>query len=298
MFYNQENRFGIFDSQQSQIWYYQYYISLKLAVPFDDFYENVPHDLGAENKQKLLQLTPTQIVNKYRPKIMWVKRLSGQRRMGNLEDVIRYFEIKGFDIIECCDWTLIHESLKNATVDDRNVILRDYISQFHEVDILIGLHGAGLTNVLYMKPGSILIELKVPYGFAWASFANIASQMGLSYYTADVRRYCEPLCNFPKGYIKQLIVEIKERYKMELIYGRDKTYQFEIKKKFCTLEAPTRSDEQILTTFEKSRCYHSQMNKEQNNQWFQLFDHSDYTQFVYQTGAGYGTWPDPDNKIM
>ena len=162
----------------------------------------------------------------------------------------------------------------------------------------MGLHGAGLTNVLYMKPGSILIELKVPYGFAWASFANIASQMGMAYYTADVRRYCEPLCNFPKQYIKRLIDDIKERYKMEIIYGKDKTNKFEQDEEFCTLDPPKRSDTEILTPFDASRCYHSQMNKKGGKEWFQLFDHSDWTDFEYRTGTGYGTWPDPDNKIM
>ena len=297
LFYNQQGRFGIYQSQQSQIWYYQYYIFIKLGVKFDNFYENVAISISKIQKEKLLQLTPTQIVTKYRPKVMWITRLTGQRRMGNLKDVLRYFQIKGFDIIECCDWSLIHKSLKND--DKKMIILRDYIQKFQDIDILIGLHGAGLTNVLYMKPGSILIELKVPYGFAWASFANIASQMGIAYYTADVRRYCQPLCNFKKKYIKTLIDEIKQRYKMEIIYGKDKTKLFENNKQFCTLQSPKRSDIEILRPFETSRCYHSKMNNKNGKEWFQLFDHSDYwTQFKYRTGTGYGTWPDPDNKII
>ena len=77
-----------------------------------------------------------------------------------LKEVLPFVPVlfEGFDIIECCDWDLIHKSLKDKDVNTRNKILREYIQKFQDVDILIGLHGAGLTNILYMKPSSILIE--------------------------------------------------------------------------------------------------------------------------------------------
>ncbi len=33
------------------------------------------------------------------------------------------------------------------------------IRGYREADVLIGYHGAGLTNVMFMKPGSILVEV-------------------------------------------------------------------------------------------------------------------------------------------
>jgi capsular polysaccharide biosynthesis protein len=37
------------------------------------------------------------------------------------------------------------------------------VQAFAETDVLIGMHGAGLSNMLYMKPNSAVIEL-APYG--------------------------------------------------------------------------------------------------------------------------------------
>ena len=65
---------------------------------------------------------------------------------------------------------------------------------------------------------------------------------------------------------------------------------------FCALRAPKRSDDEVLTPFEYSRCYHSRMDSK--DEWFQLFDHSDWWQFEWKAGTGYGTWPDPDNRIL
>ena len=49
------------------------------------------------------------------------------------------------------------------SINDRNASKSDClaceIKGYREADVLIGYHGAGLTNVMFMKPGSIVVEI-------------------------------------------------------------------------------------------------------------------------------------------
>jgi len=38
----------------------------------------------------------------------------------------------------------------------------EQVRLFHDADIVFGIHGAGLTNTLYMQPGGIVVEV-VPF---------------------------------------------------------------------------------------------------------------------------------------
>jgi len=57
---------------------------------------------------------------------------------------------------------------------------------FAETDVLIGVHGAGLANMLYMKPNSAVVEL-APYGndgrciLGGGPFSRIAAVLSHSY---------------------------------------------------------------------------------------------------------------------
>ncbi len=53
---------------------------------------------------------------------------------------------------------------------------------------------------------------------------------------------------------------------MEIIFGNDKTFQFENDCKYCMLNPPQRGDENVF-----SRCYYSQMDKQNSKKCFQLF---------------------------
>ena len=364
-FYNFEERFGWNKDIESQIWYYHYYVLLKYGISFDNFEEMVTYPQfykckdyhnnncivsSEEDSRDLLTLDKVNQLfdiskrplswnhnnnnknqNK-KPKLLWITRDTGRRRMGNLNDVVTYFKLKGFDVITCCDWDSIHSQLINNGTK-RFETLHNMISTFHSADIMIGLHGAGLANAIYMKPGSVLIELRVPYGFSWGSFANIASQMGLSYYSGDVRRFCEPLCLFSKKYLKRLANEIYDRFLNEKLFGKESSYNYELKTKdnFCLLPMPKRFDDElnenfknydILTKFNESHCYHNDLESAPKNdelkrkaykpgikgkQWFQLFDHFDYlapqNKFIYQTQIprtrkNYGTFLDPENTQL
>ena len=63
----------------------------------------------------------------------------------------------------------------------------EQVVKFHRADIVLGIHGAGLTNALYMKPGSVLVEA-LPYFDSRhvpivGIFARLANIVGLHHYS-------------------------------------------------------------------------------------------------------------------
>jgi hypothetical protein len=52
------------------------------------------------------------------------------------------------------------------------------------------MFGAGLWNGLFLRPGSLLVELKTTYGYSGnENGRGVANANGLAYYMADVRRF-------------------------------------------------------------------------------------------------------------
>lgn len=57
--------------------------------------------------------------------------------------------------------------------------LAEQISAFQNADVIVGAHGAGLANVLWSKPGAVLVELSARHarkttGLHWAASAGLA----------------------------------------------------------------------------------------------------------------------------
>ena len=61
------------------------------------------------------------------------------------------------------------------------------IKMFHNADIVIGMHGAGLTNTMYMSPGGIVIEVVREFDSRHAPiigiFPRLSAMIGLHHYT-------------------------------------------------------------------------------------------------------------------
>lgn len=56
------------------------------------------------------------------------------------------------------------------------------LETFINVELLISIHGAGLTNMLFMKPGSTIIEFRHPKSTKQNCFFALASALGHKYY--------------------------------------------------------------------------------------------------------------------
>ena len=72
-------------------------------------------------------------------------------------------------------------------LDDKSLV--EQVSLIRTLDILIAVHGAGLTNMAWLKPCSIVFEV-FPYGYYIPTyFGPLASKIGLIHYTLESTLY-------------------------------------------------------------------------------------------------------------
>ena len=90
----------------------------------------------------------------------------------------QYLHDTGFtDVIVCCDFKQPHLN----TVDK-------FITYFHDnIDICIGIHGAGLGNCALGSPGMIMIELQTLHNYGFDSFMKITHMTRGHYAFYDLR---------------------------------------------------------------------------------------------------------------
>jgi hypothetical protein len=104
-----------------------------------------------------------------RPRLLLVHR-GHTRRIMNEDDVLQAAEAAGFEAV-------VMDLRRNVTVDEQAPLVNSF-------DALLGVHGAGLTNSLFLPPGGVLIQV-VPYGnmdvLARMEFGEPAKDMGLKY---------------------------------------------------------------------------------------------------------------------
>lgn len=85
------------------------------------------------------------------------------------------------------EYDLVHE-LKNRGFTDIKAGTMGYLEQvatFSRAKIIIGLHGAGLTNMIYARPGAVVIEL-MPRSLGNNNFHKLATIKGHPYYSITV----------------------------------------------------------------------------------------------------------------
>ncbi len=94
-------------------------------------------------------------------KVFISRAAAGRRNLTNEAAVLQKLEPLGFERIEA-------EALSFA----------DQVALFASADIVVGPHGAGLTNIVFCAPGSIVVELNYDT-FRW-TFPRVTSYAGLS----------------------------------------------------------------------------------------------------------------------
>jgi len=114
---------------------------------------------------------------KRRKRIVWLSRGTNQRRAISNEKFV-YNALKS--AIPNMEYLIINSSIlkKNPMVKQAEM--------FTDVDVLVSLHGAGLTNMLYMPEDSLVVEI-MPKGYAKDTYMNFAKRLKLRYkrLTAD-----------------------------------------------------------------------------------------------------------------
>ena len=112
-------------------------------------------------KDLSLRIIPT---DKKLPSLFYIYRPLGRRGVLNEEEFHSYLIKYGFSIIR----------LENYSIDEQ-------INIFMNAKFIIGVHGAGLTNIIFSKPGTNVIEI-IPKSYFIDCFLVAASRLGLNYH--------------------------------------------------------------------------------------------------------------------
>jgi hypothetical protein len=100
-----------------------------------------------------------------RPRMLYVQRGTSTRHVTNKEQLLSWAAEAGFDIIP---------APRNLTNFCAQVAL------FASADLVVGTHGSHLTNIAWMRPHSVVIELS-PHHFYWPAFKIVAGHARLHY---------------------------------------------------------------------------------------------------------------------
>lgn len=98
-------------------------------------------------------------------RIYVTRRYAEKRKVENESQVIRLMKELNFCIL----------ALEDFTLDEQVAIM-------HHAKILVSIHGAGLTNMIFCKPGTKILELSLQDETMDKCYFNLANAMGLKYF--------------------------------------------------------------------------------------------------------------------
>nr|CAB3472462.1 unnamed protein product [Digitaria exilis] len=156
-------------------------VGLRLDKEFSIVPDLVPGDrrLSMADFTKFLRETyglPRSTTNKNKPRLMLIHR-GHYRRILNEPEVAKAAEAAGFEVAVA--------ELRGDTPETEQA------REVNAFDVVVGVHGAGLTNAVFVPPGGVVIQV-VPYGkmehIARAEFAEPVEDMGLRYLDYSVSK--------------------------------------------------------------------------------------------------------------
>lgn len=142
----------------------------------NNFHEFLGEAYGTNNNNNNNNDPSPIIPNTQRPRVVLINRPRGSgRALLNVDEVKSELEEAGFDVIvfEPTPSTPLHHSF-------------GLINSSHA---MVGVHGAALTHLLFLRRGAVVIQV-VPLGTEWvaeACFGNAARAKGLEYMEYKVR---------------------------------------------------------------------------------------------------------------
>jgi hypothetical protein len=108
-----------------------------------------------------------------RPLVTIINRSGGDRRFGNLDGVLQWARDFGIDV---------------EVVDFNKAPLSEVVSLMQRTTVLFGIHGAGFTNLAFLRPGAVVAMLQPTRTFSYFPdfFVNMAEAVGVSFVTRDI----------------------------------------------------------------------------------------------------------------
>mgnify|MGYP006192768151 FL=1 len=127
----------------------------------------------------------------HKPRVMIVSRAGSpfaDRMISTNSELalVRQYEQAGFQAEVCCNFTEVN------TIDK-------LIHKFQDVDICVGIHGAGLANCVLGKRGVTIVELQTSYGYGKTFFHKLAHMAYGQHIFYDIRAN-------PAGFVEQKLL--------------------------------------------------------------------------------------------
>ena len=74
-----------------------------------------------------------------------------------------------------------HAPISIRTIDLAALTFEEQLHIARNTDVLVGVHGAGLTHSLFLKPGAAVVEI-MPHDVQHKGFRNLAGMRGMGYF--------------------------------------------------------------------------------------------------------------------
>ncbi|KZZ87558.1 glycosyltransferase family 61 protein [Moelleriella libera RCEF 2490] len=78
--------------------------------------------------------------------------------------------------------------MKLHVVDFATIPFGEQLKIIRRTDLLVGVHGAGLTHLMFLQPGASVIEI-LPEGLQHKGFRNLAQMLDISYFRAHTKMH-------------------------------------------------------------------------------------------------------------
>lgn len=152
------------------------------------------------------------------PSVLWTSRqtAANPRRIVNLQELLSELR-QSFAVSTIGD---ADDFADNAWPAARPTLI-SIIRRVVDADVLGGYFGAGMVNMLYVRPGAVILVLQGPgWFFSQQIFKNLAALRRVSFYVSDVHMYQESqeeqwCVRLPVEYGKLLRADLLDRVKRE-----------------------------------------------------------------------------------
>lgn len=131
-------------------------------------FENIPPWISEWLKKRYLKFRS----NKSFSKKIYIDRSDSKSNLKNFRSIINELEV--IDFLKKKNFTIVQLS---------KLKFEDQIKMFYDAKVIVGLHGAGLTNIVWSKEKTNILELKSKYTIQL--YKNLSKQNKLNYFSIE-----------------------------------------------------------------------------------------------------------------
>lgn len=129
-----------------------------------DAFQDYPSWVVRLLREEFLGLAGAARLSKVRPRRVYISRGDSRgRRLLNEDAVLSELQLHGFTRIFSSDYSFAEQ-----------------VAIFRDAEIVVGVHGAGLANIVFCTPGSAIVEI-CPPRYVSGCFYHLGSAVGLHY---------------------------------------------------------------------------------------------------------------------